>query len=58
MIYATVTLLLNMIMLSYSIILSYNINVGTLELKLINKSIIPKSDGNFSYRFAYLSGSN
>ena len=53
MVYGLVTLLLNMIMLSYCIILSYNYSVGTLELRLINKAMIPKMDGNYSYKFSY-----
>ena len=51
--YGIVTVLLNMIMLSFSIILSYNFNVGTVELRLINKALLPTMDGNYSYRFAY-----
>ena len=53
MIYGILTLVLNMIMLSYSIILSYNYSVGTLEVRLINKAMVPKMDGNYSYKFAY-----
>ena len=51
--YGILTLALNMLMLSYSIILSYNFNIGTVELRLINKAILPKFDSNYSYRFAY-----
>ena len=38
--YGLITIILNMMTISYNIILSYNIKEGTIELRLLNKSLL------------------